>query len=71
MAKNEAAERRKRLMNTRCERLEAVLMWALIGLDFDVERAQRTARDLVRNALDFAKWVGELSGYNYLSMTWA
>lgn len=65
MAKNAAAERRKQLMNARRERLEAVLMWTLIALDFDVERAHRTARDQVRYALPFAQAVGEVAGWDY------
>lgn len=68
MAKNVAAERRKRLMNARRERLEVALWWALIALDFDAERAQRTARDQVRNALPFAQMVGAMAGWDYMRM---
>ncbi len=68
MAKNAAAERRKQLMNARRERLEAALYWSLIALGFDVERAQRTARDQVKNALPFARAVGYVSGWDYERM---
>ncbi len=64
----ERAKARKQRMRERCERLEAVLVWALIALDYDCERAQRMARDLVRNALGFAKWLAGLSGYDYERM---
>lgn len=62
-----AANARKERMKARCERLEAVVWWTLLGLGYESERALRTARDLVRNALPFAKWVGELMGYDYLN----
>lgn len=61
-----AGNARKERMNARRERLQAVLFWTLLALDFDAETANAVAERQVRNALPFAKWVGELSGYSYM-----
>lgn len=62
------AKERKQRMRNRCERLEAVLLWTLISLDYDMEKALRTAKDWVRNALPIAQMIGELVGWDYERM---
>lgn len=68
MGGNAAAQRRKQAMNAKRERLAAVVFWTLVALNADPERAWGTARRQTRDALDFAKWVGALSGWQYERM---
>lgn len=63
------AAARKQRMNARRERLEAVLYWTLLSLDYDAERAARTAHDWQRNTLDTARMIGALVGWDYDTMT--